>query len=410
MAKILILINGHLCMAPRPQKEAETLASAGHDVMVRGFWTDTKFAERDRLLLRDKHWQFKPILDCRPERYFNNFKARLRARIALERYRRFQNFSPDMLGYGIKAALEVARKTKADLTIVHSEGGLWIGQQLLKEGFRIGVDFEDWFSKDLLPEARILRPISQIEYLERTLIRKCVYSLTTSQVMSTAMSKSYRSPNPTVVYNSFPFSERATIDNKNKDRKNTSIPSLHWFSQTIGPGRGLEILFKALPLLKKTVEIHLRGNYPDNYRRILEPQIPEGWRNQVFVHSTVSNAELISRVAEHDIGLALESPNVVSRNFTITNKFFQYLQAGIAVIATDTEGQKEVLSQFPSCGQLISTNSPQSLATAINILIENPEKLAAAKQSALFAAREIGWEAQKSSIIETVSRALDIQS
>jgi hypothetical protein len=38
MAKILILIGAHLCTAPRPQKEAETLANAGHDVTVRGFW------------------------------------------------------------------------------------------------------------------------------------------------------------------------------------------------------------------------------------------------------------------------------------------------------------------------------------------------------------------------------------
>ena len=40
MAKILITIGGHLCMAPRPQKEAEALASAGFDVTVRGFWFD----------------------------------------------------------------------------------------------------------------------------------------------------------------------------------------------------------------------------------------------------------------------------------------------------------------------------------------------------------------------------------
>jgi hypothetical protein len=48
MAKILILIGGHLCNAPRPQKEADTLAQAGHDVTVAGFWFDPEFVKRDR--------------------------------------------------------------------------------------------------------------------------------------------------------------------------------------------------------------------------------------------------------------------------------------------------------------------------------------------------------------------------
>ena len=37
MAKILILIGGHLCNAPRPYKEVNTLANAGYEVIVGGF-------------------------------------------------------------------------------------------------------------------------------------------------------------------------------------------------------------------------------------------------------------------------------------------------------------------------------------------------------------------------------------
>jgi hypothetical protein len=47
MAKVLILIGGHLCTAPRSQKEAETLANAGHDVMVRGVWFDPELVKRE---------------------------------------------------------------------------------------------------------------------------------------------------------------------------------------------------------------------------------------------------------------------------------------------------------------------------------------------------------------------------
>ncbi|MFN7860877.1 MAG: glycosyltransferase, partial [Pseudanabaena sp.] len=80
---------------------------------------------------------------------------------------------------------------------------------------------------------------------------------------------------------------------------------------------------------------------------------------------TVSNGELLSRIAEHDIGLALEIPYCFNKQFTISNKLFQYLQAGLAIIATNTEGQSEFLSRYPEVGPLIPSNDPIALANAI---------------------------------------------
>ncbi|WP_143467532.1 glycosyltransferase family 1 protein [Leptolyngbya ohadii] len=73
MAKILILTGAHLCTAPRPQKEADSLSAAGHEVIVRGIWFDPVLVDRDRHLMhqnimRQKPWKFLPVLDFRPDR------------------------------------------------------------------------------------------------------------------------------------------------------------------------------------------------------------------------------------------------------------------------------------------------------------------------------------------------------
>ncbi|MBD2493037.1 glycosyltransferase [Nostoc sp. FACHB-280] len=388
MAKILILIGAHLCTAPRPQKEAEALANAGHDVTVGGFWFDPELVERDRLLMVNKKWRFVPIIDFQPSQKFHNLLIRLQGRLAREKFQRFGRFSPELLGYGAKAMLKVALKTRADLTIVHSEAGLWVGNQLLDRGFNVGVDFEDWFSEDLLPEACLSRPITQLKLLESRLAKECTYCLTTSQALAEAIAKAYKAPKPTVIYNVFPNLERSQIDQQKRDRQNLNIPSVHWFSQTIGPGRGLETLFQALPHITIPLEIHLRGHYPESSRQWLEPLIPQAWHNQLFIHPTVANTELLSRIAEHDIGLALECTDIDSRNLTITNKLFQYLQAGLAVIATNTIGQQEIFREFPHIGQLIPSNSPQALAQGLETLLTSPEKLAKAKAAALQATQE----------------------
>ncbi len=416
MAKILILIGAHLCTAPRPQKEAETLANAGHDVTVRGFWFDPELVKRDRLLIANHKWKFEPIIDFQPTNRWLNWKMRLQRRIAQEQFQRLGNFSPGLLGYGVKAMLTAARKARADLTIAHSEASLWVGSQLLNEGLRVGVDFEDWFSEDLPPSDRNTRPIAKLKLLEQRLLRECTYCLTTSHAMAEAMAKAYQAPKPTVIYNSFPWSDRTQIDGHTKDRQNHHLPSLHWFSHTIGPHRGLEILFQALSYLKIPVEVHLRGNYPQNSRQWLETVLPVGWVHEtnchvgihyLYIHPTVSSTELLSRIAEHDIGLALEVPYCFNKQFTTSNKLFQYLQAGIAVIATDTVGQREILSQHPVAGHLIPNQDPLSLAAAIEDLLQTPGKLTDAKAAALEAAKnQFSWEREAKNLSHLLGQAL----
>lgn len=407
MATILIFIGGHLCTAPRPQKEAEVLVNAGYEVIVSGFWFDLELVERDRLLIAKQKYKFRSTIDFQPKNKLTNYWIRIQAKIAKEFFRRFKLFLPELLGYGAGAMLKYAQSVRADLTIVHSEAGLWVGQQLLDRGLKVGVDFEDWFSEDLLPEARSDRPIHLLKNLERLLVNRCKYCLTTSLALAEALSKAYQAPKPIVVYNVFPWQERSQIDGQIRDRQNLDLHSIHWFSQTIGQGRGLEILFRSLPYINQPVEIHLRGNYPKSSRQWLEPQIPAEWRDYIFIHPTVSNSELLSRISEHDIGLALEIPYCFNKQFTISNKLFQYLQAGLAVIATDTEGQSEVLSQYPDVGQLVPVNDPKALANAINCLINDPHKLNCTKKAALKVAQtQLNWENQENTILEAVARAI----
>lgn len=412
MARILILIEAHLCTSPRAVKEADTLSSVGHKVSLSGGWTRESFVERDLLLARGKKWQFTPLVNYCSQSVRSRsrfYLARARARLARERYLLTGAFTPALLGYNATAMLKVALQEQADLTIVHSESGLWIGSQLLNRGMRVGVDFEDWFSEDLLPEDRRTRPTEQIKLLERRLANDCPYRLTTSHALADELSKAYNAPKPTVVYNVFPFGDRKSIDGKICDRRDLSVTSIHWFSQTIGPGRGLETLFKSLSFLSPPMEIHLRGNHSEGTKRWVQSLLPESWKGFVFMHHTVTNSELLSRIAEHDIGVGLEQTDIRNKDLTISNKIFQYMQAGLAIVATDTKGQKEALYKCPKAGVLIPSGNPLSLARAIMWLTQNRERLAEAKNASLCAAKNIfSWEAQSENLLHESERALSL--
>lgn len=411
MAKILILIGSHICTAPRPQKEAQLLANRGHDVTVSGVWFDPDLIERDRRFMEGKNWHLKPALNFEPAQTFNHFLTRAKRRIALQQFTLLGLASPPLFGYGAKNMLQLALSEKADLTIVHSEAGLWVGDVLLHRGYRVGIDFEDWFTEDLPEHARRGRHVRQMRRFEQQLAEACTYCLCTSHAVAREMAHTFNVKKPTVIYNSFPWSERSSLDKAFHDRKERTSPSLHWFSQTIGKGRGLESLFLALTRLEHPVQIHLRGKCSHETREWIKNAIPFGWHDRVFIHPTVPNDDLLSRISEHDIGLAIEPNTVKNRDLTVTNKLFQYMLGGLAVIATDTQGQTEIMSQWASDEQLVPCDDPHALAKAINWLLESRENLQAAKKASLQAARNLfSWEHQLPQLERLIDETLASRS
>jgi glycosyltransferase involved in cell wall biosynthesis len=378
MARIRIYIARHLCTAPRPQKEAEALAAAGHDVSVHGIAYRTDFSERDAAIARGRNWRWEPVAHfAGPNRRLAWFGVRLRHRLAREWHATTGGIHGDVWGYAHTALAAHALHDPAELTIVHAEGGLAFGAELLRRGHRVGVDFEDWFSRDLTPAQRRGRPVDRLARLEENLLRRVRYATTTSAALAQAMAAATGGPAPTAVYNTFPAGAEPDIS-----RADGRPVALHWFSQFIGPERGLETLMVALPGLAFDWELHLRGEVDPTFRRSLLQIVPPHLRVRVHFHSTIAPAALPAAVARHDIGLALEISTIPSRNLTITNKFFHYLQSGLAVVASDTDGHREGLALAPGAGLTFKAGDAASLAEAIRALASDPAVLLAARRAA----------------------------
>ena len=313
---------------------------------------------------------------------------------------------PSVLGYGVSSMSVEAERRNADLFVAHSEPAMWVANRLLRSGRRVGVDMEDWYSEDYAVPGDHSRPRAYLRRLEGSVLRQAVHSTTTSVAMSEALAGAFGCRPPAAIYNAFPFGERSTIDGKNLDRPSRGAPSLHWYSQTLGPRRGLEQLAAALPIMKK-VEIHLRGTSKPGFRDWMISAVPHDWRGHIHFHELVPSTEVISRIAEHDIGYAGEMTHCRSRDLTVTNKILHYMLGGLAVVASATSGQREVAQGSGEAIRLFDPESPQSLAAAVNALVDSPDLLARARRDALEAAeRRFCWERQADRLLESVAHAL----
>lgn len=393
-------------MSPRGRRQASVLQAAGHEVTLSGVCFDPHLADMDRELMHREGLCFSAALDLRASKgRIRRLRARARGRCARTVFRFAGLFSPTLLGYGVAEQLKEARRRRADLTIVHSEAGLWIARELLRDGQNVGVDFEDWFSRDLSLGERRARPVRELAELEETLLQHASYRLASSSAMARALSSTYHVSAPAVVTNAGQKCTPLVASNVADDP--TSPLRLHWFSQTIGPARGLELLAGAFPLLRHPVQVTLRGICGTENRAWLERTIPASARSTVTIAPPVAPWELPQSVAEHQVGLALETTEIPSRDLCISNKLFQYLASGLAVIATDTQGQREAMAPCPDAGTLLAENTPHGLAHAIDAYATYPRRLAHARRAAQTAA-EGPWngEQERQAIAVEAARAL----
>ena len=402
--KILILSSSHLCRNPRVVKEATTLGAAGYDVTVMSISVQEHFERLDRELLRGLPFR-RIVLDYTARTFTGRASAFLQRSatwIARRLCRHLGIESAQTLGPA-SALLRRARAFPADLTIVHTEIPIWAAGRLIADGRRVAVDVEDWYSEDLLHADRRARPIRLLRRAEALALGQARYASATSQSMALALAKAYAGPPPQVIRNSFPLQARSRIDVPLSDRP----PRLIWFSQTIGPGRGLELFFAAWTRTIHASEVFLLGDDRPGYRQKLLARLPP--ERQVAVHflPLVSPHELPGRLAEFDVGLALEPHWPLNRDITITNKILQYMNAGLAIVATDTAGQQEVMRAAPDSGVLVIAHETAEFATRLDDLLGDRTRLRAAQQAARAAAeREFCWEQETPRLLAAVAAAL----
>ena len=103
----------------------------------------------------------------------------------------------------------------------------------------------------------------------------------------------------------------------------------------------------------------------------------------------------------------MEIPYCKNKDFTASNKIFEYLRCGLATIATKTSGQAEVLAECPGAGWLVPPEDPDALAQRLQSCVGTPQSLARAKDEALSAASSIwDWERYERILVKAVEAAL----
>jgi len=398
MAKIALLIPSHLYMTPRAQKAARSLSAHGYEVEVFGFNRTKEMAVWDQKIAEHYQINFTNLYEHKKTLSLIRIAEKISKKI-------FKTRSIPVSD--VMLAIKMFHRTNPDLVIGFGELGLYAAVQWGRKGFLSMVDFEDFYSKDLLPTNRKQLPKLLTEYEEEA-VHKIPVCFTASNAMAEGLNEEYKTDKTLTIYNSFPDDDESEQDFSKILHQDDRL-RLYWFSQTIGPGRGLENfvsrLNQSLQNDEGNISLYVQGNLPTRYQKWFR-QITSDNKNLNIIHvEAMLPWDAAAFMKNMHIGLALEESAIPCRDMTVTNKVFQYMQAGLGIFATSTKGQREVLDSCSST-KFVDQLSDDEFRSFISKLLNESELNSFKHGSTEYFDKHFRWELQENVLIERIKKAL----
>jgi glycosyltransferase involved in cell wall biosynthesis len=390
-------------------KEADALHEAGYDV-VAGYRADGP-TDRDDAILKGKPWRWHRIDMARGRQPFAWMRAAARQRVAEWIVRGgVRSALVERAAYcrGDGVLTRWASAQNAALYIAHTQPVLAVAAAAaIMRGAPFAFDCEDLLGEDAADGGRAPWRQPMIAHLERRHLPRAAFVSATSVPMAEYLAGRYGLRTTRVWHNCFPAADAAMLRGPADRPAPTGPVELAWISATVGPGRGLEDIFAVLPKLGRRVALHLYGAIASGQSEWLEQQLaPVRERSSVVMHPLQPADAMLAALARHQIGLSLDGDATLNRSLTVSNKFFLYLQAGLACIATDTPGHRSVIAPGAGYGGMYRPGDVRSLALLLETLTQ-PLALAAAQRAAWIAGRtRYVWEHEKPLFLDTVAGAL----
>ncbi|WP_256585586.1 glycosyltransferase family 4 protein [Pseudomonas sp. 02C 26] len=410
VANVAMVVWNEFRNDARVLKEAQTLAAAGHHVTVHALHTPGVTHEYERLesgievsrVARSPFWKWRK----RPSAAPTDAKEGQRSqRPPLSQSGPLPKLSPVRQIMRIAARLwthaglfwRMAR-LRANIIHAHDVNTLptaWLaarcsGAKLIYDAHEISTSREGYASFRRL-----------VALVEQILMPRVSGTITTTQARAKFFARAYGIPRPIVLQNR-PRMQTATRSSRIRDELGLDKAwPIIVYQGGVQQGRGLERLATIAAEVPNAYFVFIGGGRLNQTLHAIVETL--ALQERVHFIPTVPLAELPTYTASADIGVQPIENTCLNHYTTDSNKLFEYVQAGLPVVASDLPEIRQVVSRH-DLGLLVPPGDSAALASALRTLVEDVGKRKHHATQACKAAQVLHWEGQEYELVQLYER------
>jgi glycosyltransferase involved in cell wall biosynthesis len=387
----------------RVLKEAESLAAAGHRVIVHALHVPGVTREREVIssgievvrVARSPFWRFRGPGDS----------GGVLSAVGGGRIVRIGSFSQ---------ALRIAARAwahllllwrmvllRADVVHAHDVNTLptaWLaarmsGARLVYDAHEISTSREGYSSFKAV-----------VAWVERTLMPRADATITTTTLRAKFFARAYGVARPLVLQNRPRLQRFKRTQRIREELQLVESWPVILYQGGLQPGRGLAELVRLAGDVPDAYFVFIGGgSMADSLRKLAESL---GVSDRVRFIPTVSLADLPSYTASADIGVQPIENTCLNHYTTDSNKLFEYVQAGLPIVTSDLPEIRRIVRHW-QVGVLVAPSDWPSMGHALRSLVADASARHYYSQNCLAAAAALSWETQESELL-TLYRGLGL--
>lgn len=382
--RVAMLVRNTFTHDTRVEKEARTLTDAGYAVTV--------VADAGRGL---PHREMRDGVDI--VRVARTARRIPGLRFAIHEWRLagvLTGLRPDVLhAHDSNALLPVAIAARqARVPFVLDAHELWLGRPPRGRPLPYRLAYQAWYT-----------------VLERLLVVRAAAVVTVSAPIARHYERVYRLPRVDLVPN-FPEIDRPVERRELRDLA-PAIPADAPIVLHLGaylPDRGLEQLVDALPAVPDAHLVVLGAG--ERAKALVDRAAPSGAAGRVHPLPPVPPGQVVDYAASATIGVAPIVPTTLNNRYSLPNKLFQYMAAGIGVLASDLPQMRDVVVTS-GAGRVVDTSDTRAVATELRALLADRDALVEMGRRGRQAVESrYSWNAAAATLLAVYGRVLGRQT
>jgi glycosyltransferase involved in cell wall biosynthesis len=174
------------------------------------------------------------------------------------------------------------------------------------------------------------------------------------------------------------------------------------YQGAVNEGRSFETLIPAMKTVNCILIICGDGNFMQQAQQLV---LENNLQNRVIFKGKVKPDELRTITQQAYIGITLFENKGLSNYYSLANRFFDYLHAGIPQLCVNYPVYKEINDKYP-VAILANDISEKNIAVLLNNLLENEVEYIKLQQNCLTARQELNWQQEEKKLIQFYKKIL----